>query len=69
MVKALYRFLPLLVASSAYAQSTGADAPSEKASPVTVAIFLVLFFGSCIGYFVYIWWKQRKGKQPEEGKE
>ncbi len=62
MVKALYRFLPLLVASSAYAQSTGADAPTEKASPVTVVIFLVLFFGSCAGYFVYVWWKQRKSK-------
>ena len=60
MVKALYRFLPLLAASSVYAQS--ADAPTEKASPVTVVIFLLLFFGSCAGYFVYVWWKQRKNK-------
>ena len=70
MTKALYRFFPLLIAFSAYAQSTGAEAPAEKASPVTVVIFLVLFVGSIAGYFAYVWWNQRRirlksgGKQP-----
>ncbi|MGZ5037793.1 MAG: hypothetical protein ACXWHZ_13645 [Usitatibacter sp.] len=69
MTKALYRFLPALIASSAFAQSTAADAPSESASPVTVVIFLVLFFGSIAGYFAYVWWSQRKVRQHAEGKK
>ena len=60
MVKTLSRFVPLLIAASAYAQ---AEPPTEKASPVTVIIFLLLFVGSCAGYFAYIWWNQRKKRK------
>ena len=67
MTKALYRFFPLLIAASAYAQT--ADAPTEKASPVTVVIFLLLFVGSIAGYFGYVWWTQRKVKAEAQGKE
>ena len=63
MAKVLYRLLPLLIAFSAYAQ---AEPPTEKASPVTVIIFLLLFVGSCAGYFAYIWWNQRKTRQRGE---
>lgn len=69
MRKALTWLLPVLVASSAFAQSTGAEAPTEKAGPVTVIIFLLLFVGSCVGYFAYIWWNQRKVRPEAEGKE
>lgn len=56
MAKAL---LPLLIfAMSAYAQVP--DPPTEKASPATVVIFLVLFIGSCVGYFAYTLWMARK---------
>jgi flagellar basal body-associated protein FliL len=64
MTKALYRLLPLLIAFSARAE---VEAATEKASPVTVVIFLVLFVGSIAGYFGYVWWTQRKAKA--EGKE
>jgi CHASE2 domain-containing sensor protein len=66
MFKTLSRFLPLLIAFSAYAQT---EAPTEKASPLIVVIFLVLFVGSCVGYFAYMWWNQRKSRQRGEGKE
>ncbi len=66
MVKTLSRFAPFLVSASAFAQ---AEPPTEKASPLTVVIFLVLFVGSCVGYFVYVWWKQRKSREQGEGKE
>lgn len=69
MTKALYRFLPALVAVSAFAESTGADAPVEKASPLTVVIFLVLFLGSIAGYFAYLWWQQRRIRQDAQVKE
>lgn len=69
MTKHLYKFLPALVAFSAYAESTGADAPADKASPLTVVIFLVLFIGSIAGYFAYLWWQQRRIRQESRGKE
>jgi hypothetical protein len=43
----------------AFAQDA-AEAPVEKASPLTVIVFLALFVGSCIGYFAYIWWQKKK---------
>jgi CHASE2 domain-containing sensor protein len=68
MAKALFSLFPLLIAASAFAQSTGAEAPAEKANPFTVVIFLVLFVGGCAGYFVYLWWSQRKIRLQGEGK-
>ena len=67
MTKALYRFLPVLIAFSACAQST--EAATEKASPITVVIFLVLFVGSIAGYFAYVWWSQRRIKQQAAAKQ
>ena len=63
MPKFLYRFLPFLLALSAYAE---VEAPVEKASPATVIIFLFLFVGSIAGYFVYTWWNQRKNRERGE---
>jgi flagellar basal body-associated protein FliL len=62
MAKILYGLFPLLIAFSAYAQAAE-EAPTEKADPITVIVFLVLFVGSIAGYFAYIWWNQRKKRQ------
>jgi hypothetical protein len=66
MPKVLLRFVPFLMAASAFAQAQAPEAPAEKASMLTVVIFLLLFFGSCAGYFVYLWWNHRKNPQPVE---
>ncbi len=66
MARALYRSLPFLVACSTLAQAQGAEPPVDKASPLTVVIFLVLFVASCVGYFAYVWWTERKRRQSEE---
>ena len=60
MAKTLLSFVPLLIAFSAFAE---AEAPTEKADPLTIGIFLFLFFGGCVGYFVYMWWEQKKRKE------
>ena len=67
MAKALFSLFPLLIAASAYAET--AEAPAEKASPIVVVVFLVLFVGGCAGYFVYMWWEQRKTRRQEAMKE
>lgn len=59
MAKLLYSFLSLLASSFAYAQSSGAE-PAEKASPVVMIIFLVLFIGSIVAFAAYTWWNGRK---------
>jgi membrane protein DedA with SNARE-associated domain len=46
-------------ALGAYAQAVQ-EPPVEKADMVTVVVFLVLFVGSCVAYFVYAIWSSRK---------
>ena len=53
----LFSFLFTL---SAFAQASAAEPPVEKASPVTVLVFVVLFVGGCLGYLLYTWWAQGK---------
>ena len=56
-------FLLSLTPFLAVAQNA-AEAPVEKASPLTVIVFLALFVGGCLGYFAYIWWQRKK--HPED---
>ena len=53
--------IPLLLLASfcAFAQSA-AEAPVEKANPLVVVGFLVIFVGGCAGYFVYLIWSKNK---------
>jgi hypothetical protein len=67
MAKLLSELFLLLMVCSAYAQSSGAEAPVEKASGLTVVIFLLVFIGSCVAYFAYIWWNAWKKRKPEKG--
>ena len=64
MTRIALRFLPFLLPLAALAEATP-DAPSEKASPMMVAAFLLLFVGGCAAYFVYLWWNHRKHPQGE----
>jgi hypothetical protein len=67
MTRIALRFLPLLITTSALAQAVTPEAPTEKASPVAIAVFLLLFVGACGGYFFYLWWNNRK--HPEGKKD
>jgi len=62
MAKMLLPFL--ILALNAYAQTP--EPPTEKASVVTVVIFLVMFIGSCAGYLVYVLWAARKKQDEKE---
>lgn len=57
--------LPLLIlALNAYAQTP--EPPTEKASVVTVVIFLVMFIGSCAGYLGWVLWSARKNRDENK---
>ena len=61
------RILPALLLSgyslAALAQEKAKDAPVEKADPIVIVAFLVLFIGSCVGYVG--WLVYTKGKQAK----
>jgi len=38
------------------------NAPSETVSMVWVIVFGVLFIGTIVGFFWYLWWNERKQK-------
>ena len=55
----------LLAPLLAYAQETKPEAPVEKADPLVVILFLVLFVGSGVAYGGYLWWNSKKDKRGE----
>jgi hypothetical protein len=53
----------LLVTSLALAQERGTDsAPPETVSVIYVVLFGVVFVGMIAGFFIYLWWGERKQK-------
>jgi len=60
MRRILAALFALFFTLSAFAQASGAEPPVEKASPLTVLVFVVLFVGGCLGYLLYTWWAQGK---------
>lgn len=63
ILSALFLFL---ASFAAFAQRAADEAPVEKASPVTVLIFLALFLGGCLAYVVYVWVRRKKDTNPVE---
>ncbi len=66
MKRLLVSLFPLLATFVAFAQKAADDAPTEHASPLTVLVFLGLFFGSILAYVVYLWWRARGAKEAGE---
>lgn len=69
MTKLLWGLLALLYSFAAYAQAAPADsqmAPMDTATMMGVVAFLVLFFGTIVAYFVWVWWTHRGQAQPKE---
>jgi len=60
------RLLPtasVLLASLPALAQEAKEAPMEKADPMFVLLFLILFVGSGVAYAGYLWWRNRKDKQ------
>ena len=39
------------------------DAPPPATDVVGITIFLILFIGMVVGFFVYLWWTPKQGKE------
>jgi len=42
------------------------NAPSETVSVVWVIVFGVIFIGSIIGFFIYLWHNEKRSGKPKE---
>ena len=56
-------FLMSCAALAANLEEGASTPPVEVVSVWFVALFLVLFFGMIIGFFVYLWWNDKNRKQ------
>jgi hypothetical protein len=67
MCKVLSAVTLFLMSSPLFAAAKEMDpnAPSETVSVVWVIIFGVIFIGSIVGFFWYLWWNERKQKPKE----
>ena len=54
--------LPVLAATEAMSK---ADAPAETVSMVYVVIFGVIFIGSIVGFFIYLFMSDKKEKSDK----
>jgi len=68
MNKLLSGILPLLVFCSAYAQEAKDPPIPTETNVIGIVIFAILFFGSIIGFFVYLWWGGKNKKKDDEPK-
>lgn len=70
MSKALSTMLIFFVSSPLLAalgdEAAGASAPSETVSIVYVILFGIIFVGMIVGFFVYLWWLERKKPTDEQ---
>lgn len=60
MSRFLSAIFPLLVSFSAYAMDAKDPPIPTETNVVGIVIFAILFFGGCIGFFVYLFWSDRK---------
>ena len=69
MNKLISGIFPLLVFCSAYAMDAKDPPIPTETNVIGIVIFAVLFFGSCIGFFLYLWWVDRDKKKDGEPKK
>ena len=68
MSKLLSAVTLFLMSSSLFAatkEMEAANAPAQTVDMIWVIVFIVIFIGSIVGFFVYLWHTE-KNKKPEK---
>ena len=53
----------LLLSLPLYAEEVKDVPPPEQTNVVGIVIFFGLFIGLCAGFFGYMWWRHKQGKE------
>lgn len=51
--------LPILAATK---ELEGANAPVETVDTIYIVLFIIIFIGSIVGFFIYLFWADRNKK-------
>jgi heme/copper-type cytochrome/quinol oxidase subunit 2 len=65
ILSAITLFLMSCWAFAATKEMEGASAPVDTVDMIYVVIFIVIFVGSIIGFFVYLWMNEKKQKPDQ----
>jgi fluoride ion exporter CrcB/FEX len=63
MTRFLAGLCSFLVFFSAFAEDVKDVPPPETTNVLGIAIFFILFIGMCAGFFGYMWWRHKHGKE------
>jgi hypothetical protein len=63
MIRLIAALSPLFIAFSALAEEVKDAPPPAQTDVVGIAIFFILFIGLCVGFFGYMWWRSKHGKE------
>ena len=64
-LSAVSLFLMSCWAFAATKEMEGANAPVETVDVIYVVIFVVIFVASIIGFFIYLYWNDKKQKPDQ----
>ena len=65
ILSAITLFLMSCWAFAATKEMEGASAPVDTVDMIYVVIFIVIFVGSIIGFFIYLWMNEKKQKSDQ----
>ena len=65
MKQLLSAICALIVTASAFAVDVKDAPPPETANVIGIALFVIVFVGLCVGFFAYMWWKQKKEDEKQ----
>jgi hypothetical protein len=65
ILSAITLFLMSCWAFAATKEMEGASAPVDTVDMIYVVIFIVVFVGSIIGFFIYLWMNEKKQKPDQ----
>ncbi|MDB5808974.1 MAG: hypothetical protein JWN94_1096 [Betaproteobacteria bacterium] len=63
MIRLIPALSCLLIALSAFADEVKDAPPPAQTDVVGIVIFFGLFILLCVGFFGYMWWKHKNGKE------
>ena len=63
MARVLTALYTYLIAFAAFAEEVKDAPPPAQTDVVGIVLFFGLFLGLCVGFFAYMWWRHKHGKE------